>query len=75
VFIYSIIIHPQTQTYLSKLQYIAEIVTFKKWMIKTNIFKTLLNPFQHHCPIFVNHQPELRHGATTVKRNSNFQLK
>jgi len=28
VFIYSIIIHPQTQIYLSKLQYIAEIVTF-----------------------------------------------
>jgi len=52
VFIYSIIIQPQT--YLSKLQYIAEIVTFKKWMIKTNILNTLLNPFQHHCPNFLN---------------------
>jgi len=28
VFIYSIIIHPQTQTYLSKLYFIAEIATF-----------------------------------------------
>jgi len=73
VFIYSIISHSQTQSYLSKLQYIAEIVTFKKWMIKTNILKTLLNPFQHHCPKFLNLQPELRHGATTVKRNSNFE--
>jgi len=27
VFIYSIIIHPQTSTYFVKLQYIAEIVT------------------------------------------------
>jgi len=52
VFIYSIIIHPQT--YLSTLQYIAEIVTFKKWMIKTNILKTLLNTFQHYCPKFLN---------------------
>jgi len=50
VFIHSIIIH--SQTYLTKLQYMAEIVTFKKWMIKTNILKTLLNPFLHHCPNF-----------------------
>jgi len=28
VFIHSIIIHPQAQTYLSKLQYLAEIVAF-----------------------------------------------
>jgi len=38
VFIYSIVVHPQT--HLSKLQYIAEIATFSKWIIKTNILKT-----------------------------------
>ena len=54
---------------------IAEIVTFWKWMIKTNILKTQLNPFQHYCPNFLKPLPDPRHAATSAKRNSNFQLK
>jgi len=46
------IIHPQTSNNLIKLQYIADITAFLKWMIKKTLLKPRLNHFHHHCPKF-----------------------
>jgi len=75
VFIYSIIIHQQTETYISKLQYIAEIVIFKKRMNKTNNLKTLLNPFQHHCPNFFKPLTRTEARCNNCKKKFKFSTK